>query len=71
MWHYTKLPKKLEKDDPVAKAQCEKADEMVLYDMAVFTRRLGFHSPDIEELIEKSPDHQITQNALLRAQKPD
>lgn len=71
MRHYTKLPKKPEKDDPVAKAQCEKADETVLYDMAVFARRLGFHSPDIEELIKKSPDHQIARNALLRARKPD
>ena len=71
MQHYTKLPKKPEKDNPVAKAQCKKADETGLYDMAVFTWRLGFHSPDIEELIKKSPDHQITQNALLRARKPD
>ena len=71
MRHYTKLPKKPEKDNPVAKAQCEKADETVLYDMAVFARRLGFHSPDIEELIKKSPDHQIARNALLRARKPD
>ena len=67
MRHYTKLPKKSEKDDPVAKAQCEKADETVLYDMAVFAWRLGFHLPDIEELIKKSPDHQIARNALLRA----
>lgn len=71
MRHYTKLPKKPEKDDPVAKAQCEKADETVLYDMAVFVRRLGFHSPEIEELIKKSPHHQIARNALLRARKPD
>ena len=70
MCHYLKLPKEQEKNDPVAKAQCKKADKMVLYNMAVFAQRLEFHSPEIEELIKKSPDCQIAWNALLRAQKP-
>jgi hypothetical protein len=39
--------------------------------MAELARCLGFDSPEIEGLINSSPDHQIARSALLQAQRPD
>lgn len=64
-------PKKPQKKDPAAKPNREVADQTILYDMAVLARKLGFKSPQIEQLIEQSPDRQIAQEALLRARRPD
>ena len=71
MRHYPSLSKKPQKKDPAAKPNREVADQTILYDMAVLARRLGFKSPQIEQLIEQSPDRQIAQEALLRARRPD
>ena len=67
MCHYPKLSKKPQKKDPAAKLNHEVVDQTILYDMAVLARRLGFKSPQIEQLIQQSPDCQIAQDALLRA----
>lgn len=37
--------------------------------MAGLARRLGFKSPEIDVLVDGSPDHQITRAALLQARK--
>ncbi|KAB8069052.1 hypothetical protein BDV29DRAFT_195186 [Aspergillus leporis] len=71
MRHYPKVAKEPEKDDPVAKASREKTDKTVLYDMAVLAQRLGFASPQITELVAQSLDHQIAEDALVKARKPD
>ena len=71
MRHYPRLSRKPQKKDPAAKPNREVADQTILYDMAVLARRLGFKSPQIEQLIKQSPDRQIAQDALLRARRPD
>lgn len=70
MRHYPKLSKKRQKKDHVAKPNRE-VDQMILYDMAVLAGRLGFKSPQIEELIQQSPDREIARDALLMARRPD
>jgi hypothetical protein len=55
----------------VAKSGHEKADEMILHDMAVLAQRLGFDSPHIQNLIQRSPDRQMAREVLLKARKPD
>ncbi|KAF4763054.1 hypothetical protein N7455_003820 [Penicillium solitum] len=71
MRHYPKLSKKPQKKNPTAKPNCEVVEPMILYEMAVLAKRLGFQSPQIEQLIQQSPDRQIAQDALLRARRPD
>ncbi|KAJ5249524.1 hypothetical protein N7524_011840 [Penicillium chrysogenum] len=71
MRHYPKLSKKPQKKDPTAKPNREMVEPMILYEMAVLAKRLGFRSPQIEQLIQQSPDRQIAQDALLRARRPD
>ncbi|KAJ6027955.1 hypothetical protein N7540_003531 [Penicillium herquei] len=71
MRHYPNLSKLPQKKDPTAKANREAVEPMVLYDMAVLAKRLGFQSPQIEQLIQQSPDRKIAQEALLRARRPD
>lgn len=55
----------------MAKPSYEKAGETVLYDMAILAQKLGFNSPQINQLIEWSPNRQIARAALLKARKPD
>lgn len=69
MRHYPKMAK--DTSALLAKPNSEKADEIVTYEMAILARQLGFDSPQIQELIEQSPDRQIAQTALLKARKPD
>ena len=71
MRHYPNLARESESDDLVAKPNYEKADETALYNMAVLARELGFVSPQIEKLIENSPDRQIARATLLKARKPE
>ncbi|KAJ5640278.1 uncharacterized protein N7484_008140 [Penicillium longicatenatum] len=71
MRHYPNLSKVPQKKDPTAKANREAVEPMVLYDMAILAKRLGFQSPQIEQLIQQSPDRKIAQEALLRARRPD
>ncbi|OQD76719.1 hypothetical protein PENANT_c125G11294 [Penicillium antarcticum] len=71
MRHYPKLSKKPQKKNPTAKPNCEVLEPMILYEMAVLAKRLGFQSPQIEQLIQQSPDRQIAQDALLRARRLD
>jgi hypothetical protein len=44
---------------------------MILHDMAVLAQRLGFDSPHIQSLIQRSPDRQMARDILLKARKPD
>ncbi|KAJ5216815.1 hypothetical protein N7468_009823 [Penicillium chermesinum] len=71
MRHYPRLSKKRQKKDHIAKPQHETVDDMTLYDMAILAKKLGFKSPEIEELIQESPDRQIARDALLKARRPD
>lgn len=71
MRHYPKLSKRPQKKDPTAKPTREVGEPMILYDMAVLAKRLGFQSPQIEQLVQQSPDRKIARDALLRARRPD
>lgn len=71
MRHYPQIPREQGSDDLVAKPGHEKADEMILHDMAVLAQRLGFDSPHIQNLIQRSPDRQMARDILLKARKPD
>ncbi|ODM16677.1 hypothetical protein SI65_07642 [Aspergillus cristatus] len=57
-------------DDLLAKPAHAKADERAIYEMAELAHWLRFKSPEINALIDGSPDHQIAQAALLQARKP-
>ncbi|GFF96384.1 hypothetical protein IFM53868_08512 [Aspergillus udagawae] len=71
MRHYPQIPREQTSDDLVAKPGHEKADEIILHDMAVLAQRLGFDSPHIQNLIQRSPDQQMARDILLKARKPD
>lgn len=71
MRHYPQIPREQGSDDLVAKPGHEKADEMILHDMAVLAQRLGFDSPHTQNLIQRSPDRQMARDILLKARKPD
>ena len=71
MRYYPSMAKDPESDNLLAKAGPEKADETVVYDMAVLAQKLGFTSPLVREIINRSPDRQIAQDCLLKARKPD
>lgn len=70
MRHYPEMARDPQRRNTLAKASSEKADEAVIYDMARLSRKLGFHSTQITELIDQSPDRQIARAALLKARKP-
>ncbi|KAJ5569140.1 hypothetical protein N7450_011626 [Penicillium hetheringtonii] len=71
MRHYPLMPPDpRSKDDLLAKPTGVKADPRVIYDMARLARKLGFQSPEIDGLLDDSPDHQIARSALLQARKP-
>lgn len=70
MRHYPKIPRPSGGDDLVAKPDCEKADDTVLHGLAVLAQRLGFNSPNIQQLAEQSPDRQIARDVLLKARPP-
>ncbi|KAI2835487.1 hypothetical protein CBS11350_10013 [Aspergillus niger] len=71
MRHYPQMPREQSSDDLVAKPGHEKADEMILHDMAVLAQRLGFDSPHIQDLMQRSPDRQMARDILLKARKPE
>jgi hypothetical protein len=72
MRHYTLMPPDSKKeDDLLANPSRAKPDQRAIYEMAELARRLGFKSPEIDELIQGSPEHQIARSALLQARKPD
>ncbi|RAK94832.1 uncharacterized protein BO80DRAFT_420270 [Aspergillus ibericus CBS 121593] len=72
MRHYPLMPPDAKNDDDLlAKPARAKADERAIYEMAELARRLGFKSPEIDTLIDSSPDHQIARAALLQARKPN
>jgi hypothetical protein len=47
-----------------------KPDPRAIYDMAHLAHQLGFRSPEIDGLLNSSPDHEIARSALLQARKP-
>ncbi|KAJ5974842.1 hypothetical protein N7481_008549 [Penicillium waksmanii] len=56
-------------DDLLAKPTRAKPDPRAIYDMAHLAHQLGFRSPEIDGLLNSSPDHQIARSALLQARK--
>jgi hypothetical protein len=52
-------------DDLLVKLARAKPDPRAVYEIAELARRLGFKSPEIDGLINNSPDHQIARSALL------
>ncbi|KAJ5215343.1 uncharacterized protein N7498_001750 [Penicillium cinerascens] len=70
MRHYLELTKEPKNKDGVVKS-CEKADQKVLYDMAILAHKVGFRSEQIANLLKQSPDRQIAREALLKARKPE
>jgi hypothetical protein len=71
MRNYTlMLPDPKNDDDLLAKPNRATADARTIYDIADLARRLRFHSPEIESLVQGSPDRQIARDALLKARKP-
>jgi hypothetical protein len=71
MRNYTLMPPDPKNDDDLlAKPNRAMADARTIYDLADLARRLGFRSPEIECLVQGSPDRQIARDALLQARKP-
>jgi hypothetical protein len=71
MRHYPLMPPDPKNsDDLLAKPTCAKPDPRAIFDMAHLAHRLGFRSPEIDGLLNSSPDHQIARSALLQARKP-
>ncbi|KMU92686.1 hypothetical protein CIHG_10512 [Coccidioides immitis H538.4] len=71
MQHYPSMPADLKNDnDLLAKPNHAKANECVVYKMAALVHCLRFCSTKITELMNQSPDRQIAQATLLKAQKP-
>lgn len=72
MRHYPLMPPDPKSDDELlAKPSRAIADKRAIYEMAELARRLGFQSPEIEAIIDGSPDREIARAALLQARKPD
>ncbi|KAF7164507.1 hypothetical protein CNMCM6106_001025 [Aspergillus hiratsukae] len=72
MRHYLLMPPDPKSDDDLlAKSSRAKADKRAIYEMAELARRLGFQSPEIEAIIDGSPDREIARAALLQARKPN
>lgn len=74
MRHYPDMAKDIQSGQDAnptrAKARA-RADESVIYNMAILARKLGFRTPQIKEILRQSPDRQIAWAALLKARKPD
>ncbi|KAJ5976578.1 hypothetical protein N7481_010285 [Penicillium waksmanii] len=71
MRHYPLMPPDPKNsDDLLANPTRAKPDPRAIYDMAHLAHRLGFRSPEIDGLLNSSPDHQIARSALLQARKP-
>ncbi|KAJ6102590.1 hypothetical protein N7486_005017 [Penicillium sp. IBT 16267x] len=70
MRHYPQMAREATSKKVVAKSNCGKADEVVLYSMAVLSQKLGFHSKPATDLLKRPPDRQIAREALLKARKP-
>ena len=71
MRHYPLMPPDPKKEnDLLAKPVRAKANKRAIYEKAELASQLGFKSPEINALVDGSPDHQITRAALLQARKP-
>lgn len=58
---------KKKKRDLLAKAEVKRADEEVLFELAALADQVGFESPEIQALKQRSSDREIARNALLKA----
>lgn len=65
--HYPDIPRQSAGGNRVVKP---KADEMALRGMAVLAQRLGFNSPQIQQLVDLSPDRQLARDVLAKARNP-
>lgn len=71
MRHYPSISKDPKSDDLLTRPANKKADETMIYKIAVLAQKLGFMSAGIEEIIIQSPNQQIAVDCLLKAQKPE
>ncbi|KAL3469007.1 hypothetical protein BJX99DRAFT_268801 [Aspergillus californicus] len=71
MRHYPQMGKDSKREDLLAKAPGERADETIIFEMATLARNVGFENPQIAIILEESPDNQIAHAALLKARKPE
>lgn len=74
MRHYPDMAKDIQSGqnaNPTRAKARARADESVIYNMAILARKLGFRTPQIKEILRQSPDRQIAWAALLKARKPD
>jgi hypothetical protein len=67
MCNYLEMPAEPKKKTALAKPTGEKADEVVLCELAALAYRLGFDSEEIRCLMQRSPDREIARDALLKA----
>ncbi|PYH82469.1 hypothetical protein BO82DRAFT_401460 [Aspergillus uvarum CBS 121591] len=63
-------PEAKDDDDLLDKPALARADKKAIYKMAELAHRLGFKSPEINAIIDSSPDYQLARAALLQARKP-
>ncbi|KAI3014543.1 hypothetical protein CBS147347_11449 [Aspergillus niger] len=73
MRHYPAMARDIKDEARSKMAQAKgeaRPDEHVVYNMALLAEKLGFHTPQINVILEQSPDLQIAADALLRARKP-
>jgi hypothetical protein len=71
MRHYSKIAKEPEIDNIITKPGHEKADETLIYQIAVLAKKLRFDSKEIRELARFSPDQQIMVTTLRKARPPE
>ncbi|KAJ5730169.1 uncharacterized protein N7483_004677 [Penicillium malachiteum] len=69
--YYAELSKSSLKKDTAGKFGHNNEDPQVLHGIAALAKRLGFQTPQIEELLQQSPDRLIARNALLYARPHD
>lgn len=70
MRFYPQLGREATSKKVVAKTNCGKADEVVLYNMAALSQKLGFNSTSATDWLNRSPDRHVAREALLKARNP-
>lgn len=70
MRHYPDIPQSSKKAPQYVGSMQSEVDENALANMAKLASKLGFQSNKIHDLLERSPDHHMAKQALLKARKP-
>ncbi|KAJ5751326.1 hypothetical protein N7533_008354 [Penicillium manginii] len=71
MRHYPDIPQSSKKEPQYVGSLQSEVDENILANMAKLASKLGFQSSKIHDLLERSPDHLMAKQALLKARKKD